>query len=149
MDRGRISVVAVLALLLPVMVCVSGDEAKPKAFVDGTGPGWKALGEQDFVNVNCASNTFTWKEGTVTCTGKPVGVISSVNVYTNFELVVEWRHMKHAGNSGVFVWTTPQSLDRLRAGKGNLPDGIEVQVLDLGYEENWEKKKGKKPDWFT
>ena len=24
-----------------------------------------------------------------------------------------------------------------------------VQILDLGYAENWEKKNGSKPDWFT
>jgi hypothetical protein len=30
-----------------------------------------------------------------------------------------------------------------------LPHGIEVQVLDLGYAEQFEKRTGKKPDWFT
>ena len=34
--------------------------------------------------------------------------------------------------------------------KGTLPrQGIEVQVLDLGYEENWLKNKGKHSNWFT
>jgi hypothetical protein len=136
-------------LLLSVPLCWAKDEEKPKAFIDGSGPGWVALGEKDFVNVNCHSNTFEWKDGVIYCTGKPTGVISSVNTYTNYELVVEWRHMKYAGNSGLFVWTTKESLDQLRKGKGRLPAGIEVQVLDLGYEENWEKKKGKPSDWFT
>ena len=27
--------------------------------------------------------------------------------------------------------------------------GIEVQVLDHGYAIDWEKRTGKKPDWFT
>ena len=64
-------------------------------------------------------------------------------------MVCEWKHKKHAGNSGVFVWASQASIDKLAAGKGALPDGIEVQVLDLGYETNWEKQKGKPSDWFT
>ena len=33
---------------------------------------------------------------------------------------------------------------------GTLPrTGIEVQVLDLGYETNWLREKGKHSDWFT
>ena len=68
---------------------------------------------------------------------------------TNLELVVQWRHLKHAGNSGVFLWAMPESIKNLEAGKGRLPAGIEVQVLDLGYETNWEKNRGKPSDWFT
>jgi hypothetical protein len=137
-------------LLLAVNVVANDDTTEtPRAFIDGNGSGWKALGESDFVSVNCESNTWKWVDGVIHCTGRPVGVISSKESYTNFELVVEWCHLKHAGNSGVFVWTSSASLERLRAGKGKLPDGIEVQVLDLGYETNWEKKKGKKSDWFT
>ena len=122
------------------------DEAAPKAFVDGSGPGWVALGEKDFVNANCAEDTWTWKDGIAYCTGKPVGVIRSQKQYTNFELVLQWRHMKSAGNSGVFVWTPAASLEPLKPGQ--LPHGIEVQVLDHGYKENYEKG-GKKADWFT
>ncbi|MCH8045696.1 MAG: hypothetical protein IID44_18450, partial [Planctomycetes bacterium] len=33
---------------------VTKPAALPKAVIDGTGPGWKVLGEADFVNVNCA-----------------------------------------------------------------------------------------------
>ena len=46
----------------------------PKAYLDGTGPGWRALGEEDFVNVNCNPETWSWKGGEVHCTGQPVGV---------------------------------------------------------------------------
>jgi hypothetical protein len=121
--------------------------ALPRAFVDGTGPGWTALGEKDFENVNCDDDTWTWKDGTARCTGQPVGVIRTRRTWTNFELVVRWRHLKSAGNSGVFVWTIPSSLENLP--KGKLPHGIEVQVLDHGYAELYEKRTGKKPDWFT
>ncbi|HET6880501.1 MAG TPA: DUF1080 domain-containing protein [Pirellulales bacterium] len=118
-----------------------------KAFIDGSGPGWKELGESDFVNVNCDSDTWSWKEGVIHCTGKPVGVMRSQTPYTNFELVVEWRHLQSGGNSGVFVWGTKESLDALKPGE--LPMGIEVQVLDHGFKEQYEKRSGKKADWFT
>jgi len=127
------------------------DTAKdlPKAFIDGTGLGWKPLGEKDFVNVNCDEKTWTWKpDGSVFCTGTPVGVCRSVKEYTNFEFVCEWRHNKRSGNSGVFIWTAPSALEGLKRG-ALPPGGIEVQVLDHGYAEDWEKRTGKKSDWFT
>ena len=119
----------------------------PKAFIDGTGPGWRALGEADFVNVNCDAETWTWEDGVAKCTGRPVGVIRSTQPITNFELVVQWRHLRSAGNSGVFLWVPRESLDGLRPGQ--LPHGIEVQVLDHGYTQEYEKQTGKKADWFT
>ncbi len=120
------------------------------ATIDGSGPGWQALTEADFRNINCAKDTWSWKDGITYCTGKPTGVIATKVAYTNFEMVAEWRHMKYAGNSGIFVWASASSLKKLESGKGSLPDGIEVQVLDLGYEEQWKKNhKGVASDWFT
>ena len=118
-----------------------------KAFIDGQGPGWRALWQEDFVNVNCDADTWSWKDGTIYCTGRPVGVIRTKNTVTNFELCVQWRHMRSAGNSGVFVWVPLASLEGL--GHDKLPHGIEVQVLDHGYTEKYEKESGKKADWFT
>jgi hypothetical protein len=66
----------------------------------------------------------------------------------NFELVVEWQHLKSGGNSGVFIWVPDESLAKLND-SARLPSGIEVQVLDHGYAEQYEKKQGKKSDWFT
>jgi hypothetical protein len=120
-----------------------------KAFLDGTGPGWRDLTSADFTHVNCDSDTWTWTNNGVHCTGKPVGVIRSLNVVTNFELVAEWRHLQSGGNSGIFVWATPESIKNLEAGQGRLPTGIEVQVLDHGYTEQYEKQSKKKADWFT
>ena len=122
---------------------------QPKAFIDGTGLGWRALGEADFLNVNCASNTWTWSNGVAHCTGKPVGVIRSHQFVTNLEMVVEWRHLRSGGNSGVFLWATERSIKQLEAGKGRLPEGIEVQVLDHGYTEQYERDTKQKADWFT
>jgi hypothetical protein len=128
---------------------VVGDDANglPKAFIDGSGPGWTELGEQDFVNANCDADTFTWKDGVVSCTGKPIGVIRSKKEYKNFEMVAQWKHLRNAGNSGIFVWTDPESIEKLERGK--YPKGIEIQVLDLGYTEAYEKSSGKKANWFT
>jgi hypothetical protein len=68
--------------------------------------------------------------------------------YINFELVLQWRHLRSAGNSGVFVWTPAEALKNLKPGKLP-PGGIECQVLDHGYAEKYEKQTGKKADWFT
>ncbi|MFO0949214.1 MAG: DUF1080 domain-containing protein [Planctomycetota bacterium] len=142
-----------LACLVSVLSVASSsfaDEknAVPKAFLDGmSGPGWRSLGEKDFANVNGDPDTWTWKGGEAHCTGKPVGVIRSVKTYGNFELSLQWRHLKSAGNSGVFVWTPEKSLTGLKPGQ--LPHGIEVQVLDHGYKEQYEKSSKKKADWFT
>jgi hypothetical protein len=139
------------AALFPALA--SGAEEKtpslPRAFIDGNGPGWKDLVEDDFANVNCHDDTWKWKDGVIYCTGKPTGVMQTKKSFKNLELVVQWRHMKSAGNSGVFVWATKESLDNLRKGKGRLPKGIEVQVLDHGYTEHYRKRHKKEPDWFT
>jgi hypothetical protein len=137
-----------VALLAATVAMGRADEPMlPKACIDGTGPGWKELGESDFVNVNCGPDTWSWKEGIIHCTGQPVGVIRTKQTFTNFELVVQWRHLESGGNSGVFVWGSEKSLNDLKPGE--LPLGIEVQVLDHGYAEKYEKQTGKKPDWFT
>jgi hypothetical protein len=120
----------------------------PQASIDGTGLGWVSLGEADFENVNCAEDTWTWKDGVAHCTGTPVGVIKSKKPYTNLELVVQWRHLKSAGNSGVFLWASQEALTGLKP-NSLPPGGIEVQVLDHGYTELYEKSSGKKADWFT
>jgi Domain of Unknown Function (DUF1080) len=124
------------------------DSALPKAFLDGNGPGWRALGEQDFVNVNCAPDTWSFKNGQIQCTGVPTGVMRTKDQYTNFELVVEWQHQRPAGNSGVFVWGTSESIKELAdGGRRRLPTGIEVQILDHGYKDNYlQKNKAKKAE---
>jgi hypothetical protein len=122
------------------------DSAAPQAAIDGQGLGWRTLGEADFVNVNCEKDTWKWVDGEAHCTGQPVGVIRSKQPIKNFELVAEWRHLRSGGNSGIFVWVPMASLEPLKPGQ--LPHGIEVQVLDHGYKDEYEKG-GKKADWFT
>ncbi|MFO0870056.1 MAG: DUF1080 domain-containing protein [Pirellulales bacterium] len=132
--------------LFPVVRAEETPQVTPETLA-GTGPGWRALGPDDFTHVNCAPDTWSWKDGSLHCTGQPVGVIRSVKKFTNLEMVAEWRHLKPAGNSGIFLWALDQPLLSLKPGQ--LPHGIEVQVLDLGYKEQYEKSTGKKADWFT
>jgi hypothetical protein len=150
----RIGAVVCGILCLLAAPEIRGDEASeeksslPKAFINGEGPGWKELTLDDFVNVNCAEDTWSVKDGMIHSTGAPIGVIRTKDKYTNLELVVEWQHLKPAGNSGVFLWATDEGLEGLKPNQ--LPSvGIEVQILDHGYAERYEKSQGKKPDWFT
>lgn len=113
----------------------------------GDAPGWRTLTEEDFTNVNCLPDTWTWKGEVLSCTGNPVGVLRSKKPLKNFEFLAQWRHLKPAGNSGIFVWTTQESLEALK-GPG-LPHGIEVQVLENAYKDQYEKQSRKKADWFT
>ena len=71
--------VLVLAIALGIVACLGwtgGVESSapdlPRAFIDGSGDGWRELGEEDFVNVNCAPDTWTWKDGVLHCTGQPI-----------------------------------------------------------------------------
>jgi hypothetical protein len=123
-------------------------ETPPRAFIDGSGPGWRTLGADDFAGVNGNADTWTWKDGVLLCSGTPIGVMRTRQKFTNFEMVLQWRHLRMAGNSGVFVWVPDEALAQLKPDV--LPDyGIEVQMLDHGYREQYEKKTGKKGDWFT
>ena len=126
-----------------------GDAAvsQQAASIDGTEPGWRTLGESDFADVNGDPDTWTWKDGLLFCSGTPIGVMRTRQKFTNVELLVEWRHMRSAGNSGVFVWVPDEALDGLKPNV--LPGyGIEVQMLDHGFRTQYEKG-GRKGDWFT
>lgn len=88
-----------------------------------------------WVNVNCAPETWTVKDGMLHCDGVPTGALRTEKQYENFILELEWRHLKPGGNAGIFIWAGPLSAPGqpfLRA--------IEVQVLDHAYG---------KSDWFT
>ncbi len=118
------------------------------ATMDDTGPGWNSLTEADFTHVNSAPETWSWKDGVLHCTGQPVSVLRTKEQFKNFEMVVEWMHEKTAGNSGVFVWTTPASIEQLAEdGQPGLPAGVEVQILDHGYTKMMQDA-GQASDWF-
>ena len=135
-----------LASFAPSPTAPQNPAPLPQAIV--TGKGWTPLTLADFVNVNGKPDTWSEKDGVIACTGKPLGGARTLKEYQNFEMVLEWKHHVHAGNSGVFLWCPESAFTDLPAGQ--LPrSGIEVQVLDLGYEENWLKSKGVHSNWFT
>ena len=141
-----------LNLLLLATLAVAGvktqDGERRRAFIDGTEPGWRVLDSNDFAGVNGAPDTWAWTGGVLHSTGKPIGVMRTARMVTNVELLVEWRHLESGGNSGVFVWVPEQALTGLKPGV--LPDyGIEIQMLDHGFREKYEKESGRKGDWFT
>lgn len=107
-------------------------------------PAWKDMfnGKDlgGWVNVNCAPDTWSVKDGMVVCTGKPIGVMRSEKQYENFVAHIEWRHMGAGGNSGLFVWSDAVANEQKR-----LPKGIEVQMLDLEWVELNKNKDGTLP----
>jgi hypothetical protein len=132
----------------PISALAAGQNPLTAATIDGTEPGWRSLGESDFVNVNCFPGTWVWTGGAVHCTGRPIGVIRTVRQYTNFELIVQWKHLQPGGNSGIFVWASEAALRDLEPDK--LPaSGIEIQILDHGYTRQFEESSGRKANWFT
>lgn len=123
-------------------------EGAGNSIVVGNGPGWVTLGEDDFVPVNGYPETWSFPDGQIHTTGKPIGVMRTKKMYGNFELVVHWRHMESGGNSGIFAWVTDEGL------AGLVPDqlphnGIEIQMLDHGYRDQYEARSGRIGDWFT
>jgi hypothetical protein len=48
--------------------------------------------------------------------------------YENFIMHIEWKHIEPGGNSGVFVWSGANPPEKSR-----LPDGVEVQMLELEW----------------
>jgi 3-keto-disaccharide hydrolase len=140
---------AILFSIFPLRLSVAGwPQDLPEALVHIAGPGWRSLGEEGFVNVNCKPDTWIWKDNLLTCTGQPIGVMRSRQTFKNFELVVKWRHLRSAGNSGVFLWVPEEALANLKS--DTLPKyGIEIQALDHGFRQQFEKQTGKKGDWFT
>ena len=95
------------------------------------GPGWVDLFNgrdlTGWIDVNTSPDTWKVRDGLLVCTGHPIGVMRSARQYENFLLHVEWRHMEEGGNSGVFAWSSA------RPGANRLPDGVEIQMLELGW----------------
>lgn len=120
----------------------------PVATIKGVGDGWRQLTEADFVPVNGDADTWSFGDDFIRTTGKPIGVIRTAKQFTNFELVVQWRHLESGGNSGMFAWVTDEGLAGLKPGQ--LPNtGIEIQMLDHGYHEKYTRASGKVGDWFS
>jgi hypothetical protein len=133
-----------LAFVILISLSIAADP-DPDAKTDETGvwpidqsPKWVDLfNGKDLTgwkDVNTSPETWTVKDGLLVCTGRPIGVMRTTRQYENFILEIEWRHMKKKGNSGVFLWSNANP------GRGRLPRGMEVQMLEL----DWINKGGGK-----
>lgn len=99
----------------------------------------KVKGESiQWFQVNTEPETWKVNGKELICTGHPIGVIRSEKKYENFLMHIEWRHMEAGGNSGTFVWSNAEP------GKNRLPNGVEVQMLELDWVEH-HIKDGVKP----
>jgi hypothetical protein len=83
---------------------------------------------KNWVNVNCAPDTWTAQGDVIHCTGHPTGALRTPRQYENFILELDWRHLKAAGNSGVFIWGSA-----IAAPGAPFLRAIEVQVLDNDF----------------
>ena len=92
----------------------------------------------NWIQVNTEAETWKVKGNDLICTGHPIGVIRSEKRYENFLLHIEWKHMEPGGNSGTFVWSDAEP------GDNRLPNGVEVQMLELDW-VNLNTKDGKTP----
>ncbi|WP_396624786.1 DUF1080 domain-containing protein [Luteitalea sp.] len=81
-----------------------------------------------WTNINTDPDTWFVKDGMLMTTGKPLGVMCSNKMYENFVLHIEWMHHEAGGNSGVFIWSAANPDP-----KGRLPDGLEVQMLEVDW----------------
>lgn len=81
-----------------------------------------------WINVNTSEGTWRKQKEILICSGKPIGVMRSEKQYENFILHIEWKHIEPGGNSGVFVWSNANPAEESR-----LPDGVEVQMLELEW----------------
>ena len=92
-----------------------------------------------WIDVNTSDSTWEVKGEELICYGNPIGVARSAKQYENFLMHVEWKHMEPGGNSGIFVWSSA-----IPGRENRLPDGVEVQMLELDW-VNLNLRDGKKP----
>lgn len=112
-----------------------GEEVPWQKVVDGEKPKGKEI---NWVQVNTESETWNKRGIELICSGLPIGVVRSEKKYKNFMMHIEWKHMEAGGNSGTFVWSDAEP------GDNRLPNGVEVQMLELDW-VNLNKRNGKKP----
>jgi len=142
--RLALALAALAPLAAPSAARAAEKSAAAAPDADGFVPLFNGRDLTGWTNVNCAPETWSVRDGKIYCTGKPVGGLRTVRQYENFIIELEWRHLQRSGNSGFFAWGSP-----INAPGVPFLRGIEVQMLDHGYAEDFEKKSGKKSDWFT
>ncbi len=127
------------SLIPPIAVCLALSGIPLAA---QSAPEWRDLFNgkdlSGWLNVNTDPDTWRVEDGLLICNGHPIGVMRSDRQYENFVLHIEWMHMEAGGNSGVFLWSSAVP------GENRLPDGVEVQMLELDW-VNLNIRNGVKP----
>ncbi len=111
-------------LLFALTACILPASAQTPKFRDL----FNGKNLKGWVNVNTDPDTWSVKKGILVCKGKPIGVMRSEKQYENFILHIEWMHMEPGGNSGTFAWS-----DANPNPKSRLPNGVEIQMLELDW----------------
>lgn len=109
-----------IILLATVIVCgnASGDDGEWESLFNGKNlDGWEAF--------RAKPDTWTVRDGTMICSGDPLGFIRTTKEYENYVFEVEWRHAAPGGNSGIFFHTAAQPIS-----DAPFPPCIEAQLLD-------------------
>jgi Domain of Unknown Function (DUF1080) len=140
-----------LASLALVLSCARAQpEVAPAPLSDGFVSLFDGVSLAGWTNVNCWAgvdgkpDTWSVTNGVIHATGQPTGFLRSARQYENFVLELEWRHLRPGGNSGIFIWSSPEPA----APDNPYAKAVEVQILDEAYTA-MVAKAGGKTDWFT
>jgi hypothetical protein len=134
----------IYTLLFSFMIMVSVAQetlftfGKETQLNDITQKGQAKWDKVNWIQVNTEPDTWKVSGKELLCTGHPIGVVRSEKEYENFILHIEWKHMEAGGNSGTFVWS------EAIPGDNRLPNGVEVQMLELDW-VNLNTRDDKKP----
>ena len=109
--------ILILALSLPIAALQAADGGFVPLFNGENLEGW--------VNVNCAPETWSVRDGMIICTGIPTGVLRTEKQYENYILELEWRHIHKGGNAGLFIHSDP-----ITAVGQPFTRSIEIQIMD-------------------
>jgi hypothetical protein len=91
----------------------------------------------NWVNVNSAPTTWSMKDGMIHCTGVPIGLLRTDQMYENFILELEWKHLKAGGNAGLFVYS-----NAITARGQPFSKSIEIQIIDSNHPQGWATSHG-------
>ncbi|MBN1996171.1 DUF1080 domain-containing protein [candidate division KSB1 bacterium] len=105
-----------------ILTFCTGTTSQPEP---GFVPLFNSLDLDNWVNVNCAPETWTVRDSMIVCTGIPTGVLRTGKQYENYILELEWCHLKEGGNAGLFVHS-----DALTAPGKPFTRSIECQIMD-------------------
>ena len=113
----RICILSLIGTVCWACICQAAEEGFTPLFNGRNLDGW--------VNVNCAPETWTVRDGIIVCTGIPTGVLRTIKQYENYILELEWRHMHKRGNAGLFIHSDP-----VTAPGQPFTRSIEIQIMD-------------------